>query len=522
MTAWGVITDWIIGLVVSLVYTIFLFILVVWLETNVLRKSTSNEVEEDEDNPNPNTDSLRLIVYLLYFLAVTSMGTTGVIFSANFFSCSIESDGSTFLVNNGWVADMSSIPTELQSWAEYGSNKNALYSSFSFFASTGTTLFVGDNGIEEDGLPRSKLWKSSNSQEPITVDGMYFPNSLLRNELSESTCFRASKVTNIREVSGFVRYDSVIRLVCTEDGEVFKAVEENVIRNPNNFIWNDETLWLTGQNADLDDWGELIFSVDLSSMEVTLHSIKEVDTSVLVESCEGDNFRNINLSILFLSALPVTFISLFVWWRGKVPTLLITAYLGISESVIAIYLIASDDLRAEFFQWWFGMSSAVWFFSLFFLYLLQRISKETMVWSLRFCALLFLSSMIVLIGVPGQFDDWWRWVIINFTVFLPLIFVGIVTESAFVLVMGAIGLFIDVWKIAFSINSATGGNAVLIYFGVFLVAGVMLGIFGWYLNKAQKSIRDFTLSLGANFVADDENKKEIKEENTLQQVVIIN
>ena len=87
-------------------------------------------------------------------------------------------------------------------------------------------------------------------------------------------------------------------------------------------------------------------------------------------------------------------------------------------------------------KWWFAISCSLWTIGLCLFYLANQVTKETLKWSLNFAALVYFAS---------NFCFGWKTIIV--VSFAPLLLVGIVSEQIFVVVLGAIRIFVDVWKI---------------------------------------------------------------------------
>jgi len=196
--------------------------------------------------------------------------------------------------------------------------------------------------------------------------------------------------------------------------------------------------------------------------------------------------RRLALFSIFLGMLPTVTVSLLIWHKLYIPTMPITTYFS-ATWFIAVLPIMFPSLKELFdpfdiMKWWFALSSGLWLLGLFLFYLANRVRKETLKWSLNFAALVYFASMFV---VTDVFNDgfWFGWIIINVVSFAPLFFVGIVSDQMFLLVLAAVGIFVDVWKIGMSI-----GNSVPIYFLIFGISGIGLGYFGLILNKHQQKI----------------------------------
>jgi len=194
------------------------------------------------------------------------------------------------------------------------------------------------------------------------------------------------------------------------------------------------------------------------------------------------------LAAFFSSSLPLVLLSVLSWKYTYIPTLPITSYIGIIES-IRWMLLATDSYSRETLLWVITCSSSLWFYSLFFLFLTKRIRHKTYHWNLGFSSIVILISSIMLLQIFTQLD-WWRWLSINSFFFIPLILFGFVSENLMSMSLGAVGIFLDIWRLAFALSCFTHHEArTIIYFGVFVTSGISLGYAGIKLSKRQGEFR---------------------------------
>jgi hypothetical protein len=82
------------------------------------------------------------------------------------------------------------------------------------------------------------------------------------------------------------------------------------------------------------------------------------------------------------------------------------------------------------------------------------------------------------------------WVGITFFSFLPLLTISLVTSRSWLLVLGAIGILFDVWRLTGAITESVSQGAKLpIQFVVLAVCGVGLGFLGRFINKREDAIQ---------------------------------
>ena len=57
----------------------------------------------------------------------------------------------------------------------------------------------------------------------------------------------------------------------------FRFVDETRIREPRNLFWKDGILWAVGHPQELNDFGDVIYSVNPGTMETVLHSREKIE-----------------------------------------------------------------------------------------------------------------------------------------------------------------------------------------------------------------------------------------------------
>lgn len=497
---------------ICFIYTISLFATGICVEKKSLQQNEDAATSISSPDEESKKGDAKLWVSMLYALGILSLGTAGFLLSINIYDCAPKRqsarlrEGSKFrgepvpselsVYKATYEVNTTFVPEDVQVWFDNSYKTNP--TSFSYLPEVNTLLFSGNNGTNNENHPwykNSIIFKSVNGNKPTALTNVYMAQSFVTSQSADTTCFIGNGETS-SDNSGKTVF-------CTNDGNVFREIPSTEIFQPMSLLWKDDTLWVDG-TSDNVDWTSVLYSVNPQTMETTLHSYKaddDMDGSPFepLENC----VQNKAIISLFLSAIPVTILSIVLWIKKKYPSLPVTGYVGISFSMSLIVYAARDTLLdGVFFKWWFSLTSAAWLFGLFFLYILKRVQKDTLDWSMNFSGLLYFGSMIALIGAPGQYGDWWRWLLINILTFVPIPIVGVVCEKIILISIGAIGVFIDVWKVADSLANigAFDGFKVPVYFVVFTVSGLILGFIGLRMSKKQRVIQDFVFSLAERYL----------------------
>jgi len=482
LLGWGLNNSWIIGFPISLVYTAVLFGL-----ARLLERKAQNTDDTNTDDTKNDRKGLLFIASILYALGVIAVGVTGVIIPFAIFTCDYDDIITTTYT---YITDDSKFPSDVQDWyrTEFDYSLGSSYTHIN-----GVTLFSGK--IPDTNI--GGLFKINTTDPTSSLDGpqlfsnVYYPEELT-SILNKTTCF-----------SAYESESSDSRILQCTDGNL--VVVNSSLVDPFDLFASDGNLWFRQSSTSRYSNGIMIYSLNPNTMETMAHTeIKDTEEVPLFECDQELLDRRLALFSMFFGMLPTVTVSLLIWHKLYIPTMPITTYFS-ATWFIAVLPIIFPSLKELFdpfdiMKWWFALSSGLWLLGLFLFYLANRVRKETLKWSLNFAALVYFASMFV---VTDVFNDgfWFGWIIINVVSFAPLIFVGIVSDQIFLLVLAAIGIFVDVWKIGASI-----GNSVPVYFLLFGVSGIGLGYFGLILNKHQQKIasevKNKAKSWLGNFVKD--------------------
>ena len=89
----------------------------------------------------------------------------------------------------------------------------------------------------------------------------------------------------------------------------------------------------------------------------------------------------------------------------------------------------------------------------------------------------------------------WRWLLLNLLCFLPLVFLGAVTLSIFLLFLGAFGFLMDAGRLAaYMEDHIRSDESFLIVFFTLACSGCIITAAGVLVNRCQDSLRAKTIA----------------------------
>jgi hypothetical protein len=513
-------------------------------ETAQVTVETGVTVEENQMQGTTTTmigtSGLYIIVYLLYALGVIGIGVTTFIIPFNVFKCN---DFSTdYYYNDDNLRpelDLESLPQDVQDFVQ--SNDYPDYPSF--VKDSDHMFFSGQT--ENDDMPYLYTINSTSFEPEKTDPPLIYPsNFLLVNGNVTSFCFVA------RDGESYTYGDS--KLFCSshsQDKTIFITNEDSKIGygGAQSYAGQDGLVWVktySYEHADDDEDNNdnqrrallsigkdspdrhlksvirkasspYLFSIEPSTMKETLHTTFTEEAPPSNNNpdpnngCDGASSQNFSFALgnLFISAIPVTIASIILFRKKSIPSLPITTYIGLSDIVISIYIAASPANEFIFYKWWFSMTSALWIVAMLVFYFKDAenekrfgFDKPSIIWSVNFASLIYFIFIIILTDIfslSGSNNNVGNWILINVVAFLPLIFIGTLLDQSIVVLLGAIGLYMDAFKIANDIIDVSNIGGSLAYFLVFAISSVFIGYLGWVLNKHQALlVNRFTRLLG--------------------------
>jgi len=540
LITWSSELDVLYGFVISLVYTIVLFGMAYGIDKKFDgdRSTPNNDVIPETTTGTASSPherrfrsrSISILISLLYGVAVIALGVTGFLLPLKIFSCPYSPYPNYSPYDpNVIITNYSSFPNDVMDW--YALQTVSEEATFAYLPFVDTLVYRGSDGshFAKYNTPTTRLWKKVGSQKPELLSQLYYPREFTIMNITDGAstnsaplcCFLASRRVNhtrrtllsvqprtptLPEESAWDEdYDIEEDTVACTDGYIVKVVREGYFGAKDVFGGSDGRLYFRADRLPEDDtygyyFSNLIYSLNVTTMDVTQHShIKkysggENDNDDSQVRCDyGAMERKRSSLSIATSIIPVIAISLLIFLTKKITTMPITFYMGLSALTIAITVSATANYQSilpDVLKWWFATTTVVWLYTLFVLRLTHRIKREILSWSFNFCALGYFASLLVLINIPfSQYtNDAWRWVLMNIVNFIPLIMIGVITEFILMVLLGAIGFFMDSWKIGSEIAELVGGD-VLVYFFTFSITGIGMGYFGWLLNRHQKKIQ---------------------------------
>jgi hypothetical protein len=584
---WIATDRWWIGFVVSMLYTTLLFGLAhAWSEDedpkNKWRRcfwfcssppSTLAAEEENEfmASPPPPRRRPRMLVTLLYGLAVLSLGGTGMLLALNAIECHSINDYDN---DDGysttppypppftWTTNLTSLPASVQSWAATPATTTLppRGATFLHLPGSGITLFDEESPDGDMFVSYDNPWSVSNNDnnnsiwsvaptlnigQPVQLHDYPGHEFVLiqsnNNNNNETTtgCF-ATTTAGSTNPNSFLAYRRVPTVACT-DGRTVRFVDIatyssggapiEVHVDPRDLMVDNGLVWYKDHPPlVLDSSDTLIYSLDPITMIETQHSQQRSNAIAVVDNNDVDDEndaddddtscrRKVATTSLFLAALPVTFLSIYLWYRRHIPSMGISVFGGIIGTAWCIFFIAVgstdwlEDYAYDFSNWLLLSLGALWmiFTTNGILSLSssrassssQQYKVAPMRWGLNIGALaFFVGSFQVLDLIYGFFSGLFdhdhdvpesvRWILFNVAVLAPTCLLGLATQSSLLLVLTAAGLVFDALRLSLAITRPMddGSSVALVNFVVLGCTGLAIAVLGWWTSRRQGQLAE--------------------------------
>jgi len=462
--SWGSFANWVIGFVVALFYVITLLVVGFWLRARNDGKDT-------------------ILISLTFLLATVAMVVAGLYIPLYAFPCSANNDYYD-IRGDRWVTDTQNLPSDVQSWWE-ASKYESSASNFIYLKSTGVLLFSGYDDRDDHG---HLLYRKEDGKAPERLDDDIFSearNFIIADDDNTTACFDT-------------KYNHP-KITCTTDGFEYATTEE-VFPFLVQMYYSTQRIWL---HTNRNEWpyGDLLYSVDSATLSnVTEYStlqsgdgIDFIDDEASDYECTYERTSRIRfLSWLFLSALPAFVAALAISYFHQVATMPIGVFLSGTWMVVCAIYAVNPSFESEalyiFLQWWAAFTAGPWLVVLILAHLTNRISVSRLRWSSNFATVVYTVGVYNLFLYTGQeiSPEVWQW--IGITVFtVPILFlVSVITRQIFPMVVVAIVLMTDIWRLTQYIASlANSNNTVPIHAAVLGFSGIALGFLGYFVSKQQ-------------------------------------
>lgn len=606
---WIATDRWWIGFVVSILYTALLFVLAhAWYEDDDDPKNKwrrccfwfcsspttglAAEVEGESmagPSPPPPRRRPRMLVTLLYGLAVLSLGGTGLLLALNVIRCDSittnnynDDDGSWSTTPPQpppfvWTTNVTSLPAGVvQSWAAIPATTTVPPRGATFLhlpgLDNGITLFDeespdGDMFVSNNDNPIWSVAPNVNNGQPVQLHD--YPGHefvLISNNNNETTtstgcCFATTTTAGSTDPdSPFAAWVRRVPTVACSDGRTVRFVDIETYSSggapivvhvdPRDLIVDNGLVWYKDNPPPpyehLSD--TLIYSLDPIQMVETLHSpqrlnnnnnnievVVVVDNNNDVDDENNDDDddascrRKVATTALFLAALPVTFLSIYLWYRRHIPSMGLTVFAGMIGTAWCIFFIAVEsndwlgDHAGDFSNWLLFSLGAMWMiFTTNGILSLSSSSSSSrassslssspqqlhmvapMRWGLNIGALAFDAGSFNLLDLfadffKGLFDhehtvpEWVRWMLFNVAVLAPTCLLGLATQSSLLLVLTAAGVVFDALRLSQAITRSwddDGSLGALVYFVVLGCTGLAIAVLGWWTSRRQGQLAE--------------------------------
>ena len=482
LIAWGAVANWVVGFIFSMIFTGLLFAGARWLKKE--------------------KGGYTVLSSLLFLLFALGIGVTGSFLPVNIWGADCFAiDDDFFNDELTFATDTSSFPSDIGLWFQENPEPN--YSSspggeatFAYLAeSAARTVFVGSNAGTSVNDNYADLFVVSSSA-PVNLDAsIYRFNNVGLASNAEYACIQSSGGLGDQ-------LNNLCTIGCT-DGDTFAEVtwEDGCYYMDYRFSDDDGRIYMIGWVGGYAAKNRVVASVDPGNvMDVAEYSSQSSpsviyfdDEEDLSDDCSDGSKRKTIIGLLFLSFLPTLVASSVLHAKLSVPSIFIGVYFSITAIVLSLcFLISVDEQVVEDVnRWWLPLSSLVFMYYLVLGFLTNRIEKKALSWSLNFSGLVFFPSTIVLFQIFREnYDSWFLWILLNLICFAPLLLFGIITGRIFLLILGAIGILIDIYRITDEITDAVAdGFETPTRFIILAVCGSGLAFLGYYVNRQQETVQ---------------------------------
>jgi hypothetical protein len=462
LIAWSATSNWIMGFAASSIYTVLIFYASFRLKHSQCGENNGNSV----------------LTTVLFFLAVVAIGITTFIPVMNLIgNCAKPSLYIPF--NTPTAMNTTGLSEKVVSWLMFSYFPTA---TFVYIPQTKTTVFIGNDGTSSTSA--SLLWAINTAEgypKPISnSETMISPTSLISVSNGTSVCF-TSQLSN--------DYSSGV-IGCTDGKSLNTSLPISGLQW--DIISEDDLLWFKVNSTKLYSVSPLKGLSLLELHDGVYQMENESDVDGDHDQC---NKQSLFLGLLFLSFIPVLVSAVVLQTRHKIPSMPIAEYIALTFIIVAIVFIvkptsSSSDV-GDALRWWLPFSSLLWLLVNTFGCLTNRIDSSTLSWSSNFSGISFFVGMILLLQVPfGPGNaDWWRWIVVTFAGFFPLILLSMILGTILLMVLGAIGILFDVWHLV-SLLTENLSDSVRspVSFLILAVSGCGLASFGILLNKKQDEL----------------------------------
>lgn len=478
LIAWGAATNWAVGFVFSGLYTAGLF----WLSAYLKR--------------NFKVDGLTLATDVLIMVAVFGVGVTTLFLPMNLIGCGSDASFDTGLTGEFNNAD---VPPPLADWATRDLYSLQQYDSPTFAQLNGSVIFSGSNGTN-NGWPRTLLVArgGSGTSQIVDVIDASIQDPVNFVNAADHVCFIGR-----RDSSSFD--GSFPRLMCTSDGEDVKTlniVGNTAINSPSAVVAHGGLVYLKGAHASNTETPRngLIFVADPTENTIRLLPASNASSTDTNSETSGDkdcdritSTQNVAIATLFITSLPLLAVAVFVAARWKIASMAVAIFAAASIVVVNLYVIADPRVPGMqlLLKWWFSVFSSLWLAVCLIFYLSNRVlTKSGLAWAMNIGGVFYFGAMHAQLEIPFQ-DDAWRWVVYQFVAVLPLGGMGITTDNTLLLLLSAMGIVIDVYRLStFLVDLTTDGTAqILIRFGILAVSGMGIVFCGFKYQQMRPKIQ---------------------------------
>jgi hypothetical protein len=281
------------------------------------------------------------------------------------------------------------------------------------------------------------------------------------------------------------------------------------------FVDSNGILWFKDLPPPPDPLGQLIYSMDPTTMIETLHSSEEhLDRGAQDETGtpppppakridQKECQRTKILALFLFSALPTTVSSIYLWHHRHVPSMGVTTFVGIygmAWSVLCYYAQSSSSAPSKdlgpSIEWLTMCLGAIWIIFMTNGIVSAVPHKAPMRWGLSIGSLSYFAGGLAVLNqlTNNTAPDLVWWGLFNTFLVAPLCLVGLATQASYPLVLTASGLSMNAFHLCNLWTRDLDPNGIsvaLIYLLVVGSTGLLTAFVGWLLSRRQQQVSDY-------------------------------
>lgn len=476
----GTTISWVIGFVLSILYTGVLVALAV-----ILQKRGAQYVQ---------------FVNLLWVLACLFLFIDGVYMSINVLG---PLDGTDVTGDDSWTSDndlSALLPNgasqALQDWSQGGALD---YGQGPHFATFGGLLFFPSPPSDDQSWP-DVLWRTNVSHSSVVDPVLEDPRSFVEfgAELFFAARSAGSSQDGVYYVDGASPEGTAQLLYSSVDSTSSFQVRALFVDVASSSLYFSVSYY-----CDDSGYTESLFRSDgTPSGTDNLRDSSCVGTTTSSNGELPERGADAEYwGIIFVAAIPMMALAAYVMYSRQIYGVFANVYGGVATVCLMIFLLASDDMGGllEFNKWFFTIYSSTLYVALLALAVvrdsLPEWLEEMKTWAVALVAVTFFNIIHVDLEIPFS-GEAWAWVLYAVLALLQMA-ASVVLKRTMPMVGGSLCAFVLSWKISWETVVLLGGEdwggglQLLTVFGLMALLGIGIIVLAVVYASRRESIEAF-------------------------------